>query len=337
MPEPLTLGSAAIMAAGSAAAAGISAGATAVRNKKQYKYTKKLNDDLYQRQLDRDARQQSYARELSDYEYQRNLEQWHRENAYNTPSAQMERYRDAGLNPHLIYSQTNPSASSPSYVGHMADASQPSMQNTNVENTASEWIKLGEVLGQYQSYLSTAELIDGQRLDNIGKDISNINNSTLLRGNVVDLFNKFVLSNSYVDNEARYIYTHEDGVENHREISSDMRGVLRDLKGNKNIMYQLQKNANVQSHNLGVVSSFQRTLAAEKTDLITKALKRLKSGQDLTDVFNSNFNTSMMLLNTMEQNSDVFSAHLPIIGTVGKGLSSAFKGIKSLWQNRKKR
>lgn len=35
---------------------------------------------------------------------------WQAQNAYNTPRAQMERFREAGLNPNLIYGQTNTSA-----------------------------------------------------------------------------------------------------------------------------------------------------------------------------------------------------------------------------------
>ena len=34
-----------------------------------------------------------------------NLEQWHRQNKYNSPEAQMERLKAAGLNPHLLYGQ----------------------------------------------------------------------------------------------------------------------------------------------------------------------------------------------------------------------------------------
>lgn len=42
-----------------------------------------------------------------------NIEQWNRENQYNLPSEQMQRYKDAGLNPNLIYGQSNYSATSP--------------------------------------------------------------------------------------------------------------------------------------------------------------------------------------------------------------------------------
>jgi hypothetical protein len=35
------------------------------------------------------------------------LADWNRQNIYNSPQAQMERFKEAGLNPHLIYGQTN--------------------------------------------------------------------------------------------------------------------------------------------------------------------------------------------------------------------------------------
>lgn len=42
-----------------------------------------------------------------------NLEFWDKQNAYNTPAMQMKRFRDAGLNPHLIYGQGNSGNASP--------------------------------------------------------------------------------------------------------------------------------------------------------------------------------------------------------------------------------
>lgn len=43
--------------------------------------------------------------DLSKFKYQKDLEQWDRENIYNSPSAQMQRFKDAGLNPNLMYGQ----------------------------------------------------------------------------------------------------------------------------------------------------------------------------------------------------------------------------------------
>jgi len=35
------------------------------------------------------------------------LQDWNRQNAFNAPKQQMQRYKEAGLNPNLIYSQQN--------------------------------------------------------------------------------------------------------------------------------------------------------------------------------------------------------------------------------------
>ena len=37
-----------------------------------------------------------------------NLQQWNRENEYNSPQMQMARFKEAGLNPHLIYGKGTP-------------------------------------------------------------------------------------------------------------------------------------------------------------------------------------------------------------------------------------
>lgn len=42
-------------------------------------------------------------RELAEYNWQQQIDMWNRQNEYNTPTAQMSRLRDAGLNPHLVY------------------------------------------------------------------------------------------------------------------------------------------------------------------------------------------------------------------------------------------
>ena len=54
---------------------------------------------------------------LAEYEFERNKEMWELENEYNSPKNQMARFRDAGLNPHLMYGSVNSgnSTSVPSY------------------------------------------------------------------------------------------------------------------------------------------------------------------------------------------------------------------------------
>lgn len=41
--------------------------------------------------------------ELAEYQYQKDQDMWNKMNEYNTPKAQMARFGEAGLNPHLIY------------------------------------------------------------------------------------------------------------------------------------------------------------------------------------------------------------------------------------------
>lgn len=61
-----------------------------------------------------------------------NLDLWHLMNEYNSPAAQMQRYQDAGLNPNLIYGQSNmtsaPNAAS-AFQGRSAGTAAKGIQN----------------------------------------------------------------------------------------------------------------------------------------------------------------------------------------------------------------
>lgn len=46
---------------------------------------------------------QRFSRQMYDRTRKDNIEFWHMQNQYNSPAAQMARFREAGLNPHLIY------------------------------------------------------------------------------------------------------------------------------------------------------------------------------------------------------------------------------------------
>ena len=54
-----------------------------------------------------------------------NLEQWNRNNAYNSPAAQMQRFKAAGLNPDLMYQQGTPGISSAPAQGTQPIPKQP--------------------------------------------------------------------------------------------------------------------------------------------------------------------------------------------------------------------
>lgn len=66
-------------------------------------------------------------KQAADLEWARNLEQWNRENEWNLPKNQMQRLREAGLNPNLIAegaSKFGTAATSPSYNASRPDYSQ---------------------------------------------------------------------------------------------------------------------------------------------------------------------------------------------------------------------
>lgn len=50
-------------------------------------------------------KQRDFQREMANYAYTKDLEMWNKSNQYNTPAAQMQRLKDAGLNPNLAYGQ----------------------------------------------------------------------------------------------------------------------------------------------------------------------------------------------------------------------------------------
>lgn len=62
-----------------------------------------------QAQKDENEKTRQYNLMLARQQNQWNIEQWNRENNYNSPTNQMQRFKDAGLNPNLIYGQSNTS------------------------------------------------------------------------------------------------------------------------------------------------------------------------------------------------------------------------------------
>jgi hypothetical protein len=72
------------------------------------------------------------------------LADWNRQNAYNSPAQQMQRYKEAGLNPNLIYNQQNNAQpvrstdyvapQAPDFQGILAKSSQIRVQSQQLKN-----------------------------------------------------------------------------------------------------------------------------------------------------------------------------------------------------------
>lgn len=55
-------------------------------------------------------RTRNWNEKMLNLQRQQALDDWNRQNEYNSPRAQMQRFQEAGLNPNLIYGQTNTAA-----------------------------------------------------------------------------------------------------------------------------------------------------------------------------------------------------------------------------------
>lgn len=141
----------------------------------------KLSRENREWQTQESEKARQFNRELAEWQNNMNvaqwqrerkaaLEDWNRENAYNSPAAQMQRFQAAGLNPNLIYGQSNTggSLSSPSIAGSLtsgAPASAPTSSAPTVlpKNFDSMFESIGDALMRIPTY---KEEVRGRRLDN---------------------------------------------------------------------------------------------------------------------------------------------------------------------------
>lgn len=124
-----------------------------------YDAQKKSNDANLQ--IARETNEANFK--LAQYQWDKNLEMWNMQNEYNSPSAQMQRFQAAGLNPNLIYGKGNSGNSStlPQY-------SAPRMQSVTMQP---EFFDMGNALSflsQYQDWR-----IKSAQEENIRQDTEN--------------------------------------------------------------------------------------------------------------------------------------------------------------------
>lgn len=107
---------------------------------------------------------------IAQYQNKWNLEQWNRENEYNSPVSQMQRYREAGLNPALIYGSSGNSGNATGSP-RAADISY-----TPPTGIRSLWDSVPQAINMMSGLLdlkSKAADIKGKELNNTALGISN--------------------------------------------------------------------------------------------------------------------------------------------------------------------
>lgn len=130
------------MPIGEIVASVVNAASNMYQQKKQSQHEKSLQE-----------RQFRESREMAEYQYSKDLEQWERANQYNAPIQQMARYKDAGLNPHLIYGQGSPGNTATTLPKYQA----PRPQYTYANPTAFQ--EVGNILRAYNDFrLANAQI-----------------------------------------------------------------------------------------------------------------------------------------------------------------------------------
>lgn len=148
--------------AGEAAAAGLGGIANVVSTWMQARYDKRAQET-----------QNRANRELAEYQYSKDLEMWNKGNLYNSPTEQMRRLKEAGLNPNLVYGS--------GATGNMA-SQLPKYQSPTVSHNFKPPVDPLAMLGAYQNFRLTQAEIDLRKAQ-----VMNIEQETRNKGQMGDI------------------------------------------------------------------------------------------------------------------------------------------------------
>lgn len=104
-------------------------------------------------------------KELAQYGYSKDLEMWNKGNEYNSPAAQMERLKEAGLNPNLVYG-----------TGSVAGNTSGSLPQYNAPSVRYDYkapVDWGNVLANFQDVQLRQAKIDNVKAQTEGINLSN--------------------------------------------------------------------------------------------------------------------------------------------------------------------
>lgn len=179
---PLTAAGATVIGAGiSAASAAGAAGAAAANNKRSYKWTSQLYDK--QNKFNAEQAQIAYdrQREFYDYSFNKEFENEKYWADYNTPLRQMQRMKEAGLNPALMTSSfdsgnvnASASGSAQSQQASAAGVGQFSTSPTFTSQSLGDMFGLLNVMSQLEVNKSVAEKNKVDAAKTAGVDTENV-------------------------------------------------------------------------------------------------------------------------------------------------------------------
>lgn len=171
-------------------------------------------------------RNEQWAREDATTAFERERQLLHEQQDWESPASQMQRFKDAGLNPNLVYGQMSSGPSAPSVPqAHTAQTQSPQMSldlpyiqarlaEAQVKNLESQ-----SDLSQAQAYrIYKITPIEFQKIQNDSDRIRQMIQSDEFRTSIQQLY-----KDSF-DRNALYLFTDENG--NH--IETDMKSIILD-------------------------------------------------------------------------------------------------------------
>lgn len=166
-----------------------------------------------------------FGRKAEERQYNRNVKFWNMQNAYNHPKAQMSRFKDAGLNPNLIYGRGAASAGDAGPIqkvdaqptnlelGNAATQTLNSMYDTQIKKAQVNNLEAQTQAQNFQNWYEAliaqdkfADLKQGHFLkkaqaDKIYQEINNIRQSFGHTLEGMRLGNRKLLNSIYIDQE----------------------------------------------------------------------------------------------------------------------------------------
>ena len=128
---------------------------------------------------------QHFANQQSDWNFQNqqlqnqfNLDMWHRANEYNSPQAQMARFAEAGLNPHLIYGKGTPGNTQPTKSADIKPYTRAEGVNvTEGLNAFGDFVQFKNIQAQTDNTKAGTRVLEEkailQQLDQVSKFLKN--------------------------------------------------------------------------------------------------------------------------------------------------------------------
>lgn len=152
-----------------------------------------------------------FAKESATTAYQRDVEMWERANKYNAPAEQMERLKNAGLNPNLVYGNGGATGNTSTQT--------PKHQNYEQPVYTHKFPDLMQVMQMYQDIKgkelsNESQSIQNQFLNQLGHAKLATSQQSAIKGlqELGAKYNPKTQKTSYVDQDSKFLQQYQEQI-----------------------------------------------------------------------------------------------------------------------------